>query len=168
MGEEQLAEVRKSSLARIHCDNGDHVKLMQPLAFRKPSQINPLVPCDAITIPQISLYPWKEGYGHHAGYHGAPVHHAAPHHAPVVHHAAPVVHVTPAPHHAPVAHVTASPVAHSVYKPEPVYPQANVYQPAPAPYSPAPASGLQYSAGPTKITPFVHTPLHRFNAAIGK
>ena len=37
--EEQLAEVRKSSLARIHCDNGDHVKLMQPLAFRKPSQM---------------------------------------------------------------------------------------------------------------------------------
>ena len=111
-----------------------------------------------------------EGYGHHAGYHGAPVHHA-----PVVHHAAPVAHVTAAPHHAPVvhhaapvAHVTAAPVAHGVYKPEPVYPQANVYQPAPAPYSPAPAGGLQYSAGPTKITPFVHTPLHRFNAAIGK
>ena len=37
--EEQLAEVRKSSLSRIHCDNGDHVKLMQPLAFRKPSQM---------------------------------------------------------------------------------------------------------------------------------
>ena len=34
---EQLAEVRKASLSRIHCDNGDQVKLMQPLAFRKPS-----------------------------------------------------------------------------------------------------------------------------------
>merc|ERR1712117_144206 len=141
--EEQLAEVRKSSLARIHCDNGDHVKLMQPLAFRKPSQINPLVPCDAITIPQISLYPWKEGYGHHAGYHGAPVahhapvvHHAAPapyHAAPVVHHAAPVVHhaapavhhathhaVAPAVHHAPAHHgirFLADPVSHAVAQP---------------------------------------------------
>ena len=37
--EEQLAEVRKSNLARVHCDNGDKVKLMQPLAFRKPSQM---------------------------------------------------------------------------------------------------------------------------------
>lgn len=35
--EEQLLEVRKSSLARVHCDNGDDIKLMQPLAFRKPS-----------------------------------------------------------------------------------------------------------------------------------
>ena len=23
---------------------------------------NPLVPCDAITIPKINLYPWKDGY----------------------------------------------------------------------------------------------------------
>ena len=37
--EEQLVEIRKTSLSRIHCDNGDHVKLMQPLAFRKPSQM---------------------------------------------------------------------------------------------------------------------------------
>jgi len=58
----QLSEVKKSSLARVHCDNGDRIKLMQPLAFRKPSIINPLVPCSAITIPRISLYPWKEIY----------------------------------------------------------------------------------------------------------
>ena len=36
---EQLVEIRKTSLSRIHCDNGDHVKLMQPLGFRKPSQM---------------------------------------------------------------------------------------------------------------------------------
>ena len=35
--EEQLVEIRKSNLARVHCDNGDALKLMQPLAFRKPS-----------------------------------------------------------------------------------------------------------------------------------
>ena len=23
---------------------------------------NPLVPCDAITIPKINLYPWKDGF----------------------------------------------------------------------------------------------------------
>ena len=29
--------LRKSNLARVHCDNGDHVGQLQPLAFRKPS-----------------------------------------------------------------------------------------------------------------------------------
>ena len=120
---------------------------------------NPLVPCDAITIPQISLYPWKEGYGHPHPQKHLPVH-------PIAHHvvtAAPVHHVTPSPLH----HVTPSPV-HNVYKPEPVYHQ-QPYQPTPAPYSPAPSAPLQYGAtGHTKITPFVHSPLHRFNAAVGK
>ena len=37
--EKQLAEIRKSSLARVHCDNGDNIKQFQPLAFRKPSQM---------------------------------------------------------------------------------------------------------------------------------
>merc|ERR1719225_1932366 len=59
---EQLAEIRKASLARVHCDNGDSIKQLQPLVFRKPSPINPLVPCDAITIPIIDLRPWAEGY----------------------------------------------------------------------------------------------------------
>jgi len=154
--EEQLAEVRKSSLARIHCDNGDHVKLMQPLAFRKPSQINPLVPCDAISIPQISLYPWKEGYGYG---------HPAPHH----HHHAPYhpVHVTPSTyHHAPVHHVTTAPYQPQVYHPEPT-----VYQPTP--YSPAPTNygavgGVTHTTH-TQIKPFVHSsPVHRFSPTLGK
>ena len=33
----QLVEIRRSSLARIHCDNGDNINLMQPLSFRKQS-----------------------------------------------------------------------------------------------------------------------------------
>jgi peroxidase len=147
--EEQLAEVRKSNLARIHCDNGDHLKLMQPLVFRKPSVINPLVPCDAITIPKISLYPWKEGYHPHA-YHAAPVHVAPVHHHPVA--AAPAYTVTPAP---------------------------TVYSPAPTAYSPQPSinfpsayqqpqlSHYAPSGAETQIKSFVHTPLHRFNVAVG-
>ena len=35
----QLVEIRRSSLARIHCDNGDRIKLMQPLSFRKQSHL---------------------------------------------------------------------------------------------------------------------------------
>ena len=33
----QLAEVRKTSLARLHCDNGDRVRSMQRQAFIQPA-----------------------------------------------------------------------------------------------------------------------------------
>jgi len=182
--EEQLVEIRKSNLARVHCDNGDNIKLMQPLAFRKPSQINPLVPCDAITIPKISLYPWKEGYGHHALHH-APVHHAPVHHA---HHAAPY-HPAPAPYHpapapyaptptpyqpspTPYAPVHAAPIVHAVsptpaaYSPEPYDPTPYDREPKYTPIEPTYPSNQYGSLADTPIKPFVHTPLHRFNLAV--
>ena len=36
---EQLEELRKASLARVTCDNGDNIRNMQPLAFRKPGNM---------------------------------------------------------------------------------------------------------------------------------
>ena len=120
---------------------------------------NPLVPCDAISIPQISLYPWKEGYGyghpagapHHAPYHG-PVHHVTP---TTAYHPGPVHHVTTAPYQPQV----------QVYHPEPT-----VYQPSPTQYSPAPANygGVPVSQAHTQIKPFVHSHSHRFSPTLGK
>jgi len=56
----QLVEIRKTSLARILCDNGDSINQLQPLVFRKPTTINPLVSCDSSTIPRVDLMPWKK------------------------------------------------------------------------------------------------------------
>lgn len=56
---EQLAEIKKTSLARIHCDNGDNVRSMQKKAFIKPSTENPLESCD-ISIPLLDISTWKE------------------------------------------------------------------------------------------------------------
>ena len=54
-------EVRRASLARVHCDNGDNIQLLAPLSFRRQSALNPLVPCSSLAIPRINLLPWKEG-----------------------------------------------------------------------------------------------------------
>ena len=115
---------------------------------------NPLVPCDAITIPQISLYPWKEGYGYA---HPAPKHHA-PYHGPV-HHVTP----TTGYHPGPVHHVTAAPYQPQIYHPEPT-----VYQPQPTQYSPAPTNYGGVAHSHTQIKPFVHSHSHRFSPALGK
>lgn len=56
--EQQLAEIRKTSLARILCDNSDDIRLIQPLAFVKPSFLNQRVPCASTAIPFVDLRAW--------------------------------------------------------------------------------------------------------------
>ncbi|CAL4113680.1 unnamed protein product [Meganyctiphanes norvegica] len=55
---EQLQEIRRTSWARILCDNSENLDSIQPLAFRFPSRFNPLVPCRSPIIPQLNLQPW--------------------------------------------------------------------------------------------------------------
>jgi peroxidase len=50
----QLAEIRRSSLARIICDNGDRISQVPREAFR----LGPMVSC--AEIPQMDLSKWKE------------------------------------------------------------------------------------------------------------
>ncbi|XP_057375077.2 peroxidase-like [Daphnia carinata] len=70
--EEQLNEIRKTSLARIVCDNSQ-VEEIQPMVFKMPSTINPIVSCQSSAIPRMSLLPWQEGTkpksdGYYGGY----------------------------------------------------------------------------------------------------
>ncbi|KAL1132705.1 hypothetical protein AAG570_010657, partial [Ranatra chinensis] len=58
---EQLNEIRKASISRLLCDNGDNIQSMQPEGFRVISQGNYLVPChDTNSIPIIDLAYWKD------------------------------------------------------------------------------------------------------------
>ncbi|KAH7699852.1 hypothetical protein AAVH_33039 [Aphelenchoides avenae] len=50
----QLAEIRRSSLARIICNNGDNINFVPREAFR----LGPIVSCNE--IPQMDLTKWKE------------------------------------------------------------------------------------------------------------
>ncbi|KAJ8915168.1 hypothetical protein NQ315_000420 [Exocentrus adspersus] len=61
--EQQLAEVRKITLAKIICDNLDDEGDMQRAAFDLPSSfLNPRVPCQS--LPSINFNAWKEsGHG---------------------------------------------------------------------------------------------------------
>ncbi|CAG2121714.1 unnamed protein product [Medioppia subpectinata] len=56
--EDQLREIRKSSLARILCDNSD-VQSMQPLALVQTFDWNPKIECKSNEIPRIDLGYWK-------------------------------------------------------------------------------------------------------------
>lgn len=52
----QLDEIRKSSMARIYCDNLD-IRVIQKSAFRAIGADNPLVPCSTFRRMDLSL--WK-------------------------------------------------------------------------------------------------------------
>ncbi|XP_043462136.1 peroxidase-like [Leptopilina heterotoma] len=55
---EQLNELRKASISRLFCDNGDNIQSMQMRGFEQISERNPLVSCDY--IPAIDLSLWKD------------------------------------------------------------------------------------------------------------
>lgn len=59
--EDQLAEIRKTSLARVFCDNSD-ILTMQPHVFHKPiTPSNDLTACsESKMINRINLQPWFE------------------------------------------------------------------------------------------------------------
>jgi peroxidase len=59
--EEQLDEVRKTSMARIICDNTDHVDRIQPLAFKLAnSKANAVKLCTEKAIPKMNLVVFRE------------------------------------------------------------------------------------------------------------
>merc|ERR1711923_370357 len=52
----QLNEVRKTSMARIICDNTDEIDRIQPLAFKMPtSRANAMRSCTENSIPRVNL-----------------------------------------------------------------------------------------------------------------
>ncbi|XP_014241240.1 peroxidase-like [Cimex lectularius] len=56
----QLSEIKKTSLARIICDNSDNIALMQPLVFIQPSFLNQRVGCQSPSIPVVDLRAWRD------------------------------------------------------------------------------------------------------------
>ncbi|XP_045467733.1 peroxidase isoform X2 [Harmonia axyridis] len=58
---DQLNEIRKSSIARLLCDNSKDVKSMQPRAFERISHSNAVVPCES--LPSVDLSLWKDTNG---------------------------------------------------------------------------------------------------------
>ena len=58
----QLDQIRRTSLARIICDNTDTVNSIQPLAFKLPTagKANQLRPCSDPSIPSLDLTVFRE------------------------------------------------------------------------------------------------------------
>ncbi|XP_076230763.1 peroxidase isoform X2 [Calliopsis andreniformis] len=58
---EQLAAIRNVTLARLFCDNGNHITHMQPNVFLRPQIGNELSSCtDFEAIPSVDLFAWAE------------------------------------------------------------------------------------------------------------
>jgi len=64
----QLSEIRKTSFSRLLCDNSK-IDSYQPLAFKLPSDLNPVVSCDSSSIPTLDLSPWQDDDRDHDGFH---------------------------------------------------------------------------------------------------
>ncbi|GAB6021746.1 hypothetical protein CHUAL_004324 [Chamberlinius hualienensis] len=66
---DQLLEIRKSSLARIICDNTDDIETLQSRVMYVSNEWNPRASCsDYATIPNIDLTKWKEvNYNYYTG-----------------------------------------------------------------------------------------------------
>uniref|UniRef100_A0A8D9FEH5 Peroxidase n=1 Tax=Cacopsylla melanoneura TaxID=428564 RepID=A0A8D9FEH5_9HEMI len=60
----QLDEIRKANLARVMCDNSDHVATMQKSVFIKPGPENKLFHCTSSQIPSLNLDAWREEEGY--------------------------------------------------------------------------------------------------------
>ena len=60
---EQLQEIRKTSMARVLCDNTESLRSMQPQAFKLPgsSAANALESCRSRNIPSMNLRAWRGG-----------------------------------------------------------------------------------------------------------
>ncbi|GAB6023237.1 hypothetical protein CHUAL_008055 [Chamberlinius hualienensis] len=57
---EQLAEIRKSTLARVICDNGDNVYYVQPKAMLEADEfLNAFMECNGDSFPSINLKKWR-------------------------------------------------------------------------------------------------------------
>lgn len=59
---DQLQEIRKTSLARIICDNADTIRSIQPQVMKLPgsSSSNDIVSCNSIQIPSMSLSVFRD------------------------------------------------------------------------------------------------------------
>lgn len=53
----QLAELKKTSLAKIICENGDNIQTIQTDAFLNAKYPNEMTKCDRIN--DVSLEPWR-------------------------------------------------------------------------------------------------------------
>ena len=57
---DQLDQIRKSSLARVLCDNSDNVSVIQPKVFHVSDVTNTRVDCVGGDIQRMELSPWKQ------------------------------------------------------------------------------------------------------------